>query len=98
MLQASHCTRGYIPELLVQWRRLTCPQIITTQCNTHNNRGTHIDFGPDDTSLVSKQEQMKGQFQQQLPHPRNQARPPMGPSLLFQAYAKLLQLAFCRWI
>lgn len=86
------------PELLEQWRRPTHPQSITAQHNTQHNRGIHDDFGPDDTSLVSKQEQVKWQFRQKLLHPWSQARPPEGPSFLFQAYAKLLQLGFCRWI
>ena len=90
--------RYYIPELLEQWRRPTRPQSITAQHNTQHNRGTHDDFEPDNTSLVSKQEQVKRQFRQELLHPRNQARPPEGSSFLFQAYAKLPQLGFCRWI
>ena len=86
------------PKLLEQWRRPTRPQSIPAQRNTQHNRGTHSDSGPGDTSLVSKQKQVKWQLRQELLHPRNQARPPEGSSFLFQAYAKWLQLGFCRWI
>lgn len=68
-----------IPELPVQQRRPKCPQIITIESNTHNNKGTRIDLGADDTKLISKQERVKWQFQQQLLYPGSQASQPEGP-------------------
>lgn len=66
------------PELPGQWRSPRCPQIITIQCNTHNNKRTRIDFGADDTNLVSTESKLSGDFHKKL-HPRNQASQPEGP-------------------
>lgn len=67
-----------IPELPVQQGRPKHPQIITIECNAHNNKGAHIDLGANDTKLVGKREQVKWQFRQQLLYPGSQASQPEG--------------------